>query len=88
MAIYDPALMQAAGFDPFATIDDLRSRVDIQNDAMDPRLFEAAGLDPYAKIDEVRSGVDIQRQQITFASLGVIAAIVSVVYILFGDGFR
>jgi len=55
MAIYDPTLMQAAGFDPFTQIEDLRSRT------------------------------DIQRERITFGSLGAIAAIIGLVYILFGD---
>jgi len=55
---------------------------------LDPRLFSAAGLDPYATIDEVRSATDIRNEQITYASVGVLAAIVAIVYILFGDGFR
>jgi len=86
--VYDPGLFTAAGFDPFTTIDDIRSRVEVQADAMDPRLFSAAGLDPYATIDDIRSATDIRNEQITYASVGVLAAIVAIVYILFGDGFR
>ena len=55
---------------------------------LDPRLFSAAGLDPYATIDEIRSADDIRNQRITYGSLGALAAIIAIAYILFGDGFR
>jgi hypothetical protein len=51
----------------------------------DPALFQAAGFDPFTTIDEVRSATDIQRERITFGSFGAIAAIIALVYILFGD---